>query len=588
MTDRWSKIILFAPLVLTSCAADSTRPPDIRSSCAFRIDGRWHHVGTGFALGAAPPSASSGLSGIGLGPGTLSPLSFAVHFQKPDTPVGSVIRLNVEWKLATADRNCTGRTCSSVSWSKPNVSGYRIGSGAVAVAGNGPSVLTQDGPSQTWLFDWTLGQQPGDQAIQFEACDYDSQFTAYPAYFVLGVHAIPAPAARIEPFGNSPVAQPDGSVKPDPAVRAVDQFGNPVPQTTVDFLISPNDGSVSATSVPTDAAGVATVSWDLASAKGNGPFGLRATAPNVPAPNNNVQFIVNKVPAASALLSIAAGDNQIAPAGTPVPVAPAVQIVDKNGPVPGVAVTFIVLAGAGVVIVPTGQASSAVRTTDAAGIASLVGWRMGAVGANLLEARVSAPNISPTSLAFSATATARGAVQLFDDFDRSGLGNWDANIATIPPGVTSVGHAVANRPSGGNPLGYRHMTHMFTAATPTFVTMEVRHLYNTTYDPKTGPIDSLVYGEDRVRFVPNAGDIGSAAIIEQNGVIHVAPLTGGIFSDAAWNPIRVKLLASDFTPKPDFSVNGAPMRFGFMRSNSQRFPITLEHGIDNWSVAIWR
>jgi hypothetical protein len=76
-----------------------------------------------------------------------------------------------------------------------------------------------------------------------------------------------------------------------------------------------------------------------------------------------------------------AGDNQSAPAGSTLPISPAVRLIDAFGNNPeGVAVTFTVTTGGGSV---TGEAQS----TGTNGVATVGSWTLGAdPGANSLTA----------------------------------------------------------------------------------------------------------------------------------------------------------------------------------------------------------
>ncbi|MGI9644289.1 MAG: hypothetical protein ACR2O6_03155 [Ilumatobacteraceae bacterium] len=51
-----------------------------------------------------------------------------------------------------------------------------------------------------------------------------------------------------------------------------------------------------------------------------------------------------------------------------------------------------------------------------------------------------------------------------------------------------------------------------------------------------------------------------------------------------------RLTAADFSPapRPDFSALGAPMTFGYLRSNTSRGDqgIVTQHGLDNWTVQL--
>lgn len=82
-------------------------------------------------------------------------------------------------------------------------------------------------------------------------------------------------------------------------------------------------------------------------------------------------------------LAVCAGDDQSAVAGTVVPVAPAVQVTDSTGlPVQFVTVHFRTVPG-------SGSLTDSVRTTDAAGIATVGSWTLGnELGVNVLWASV--------------------------------------------------------------------------------------------------------------------------------------------------------------------------------------------------------
>jgi len=68
----------------------------------------------------------------------------------------------------------------------------------------------------------------------------------------------------------------------------------------------------------------------------------------------------------------------------------------------------------------------------------------------------------------------------------------------------------------------------------------------------------------------------------------------GSFTNTAWETReRLGLRATDFVNAsgnhPDFSPSGAPVSFGYLRSNSNtstELPIELQHAIDNWGVVV--
>jgi hypothetical protein len=168
-----------------------------------------------------------------------------------------------------------------------------------------------------------------------------------------------------------------------------DQNGAPMAGAIVNFLVLSGGGSVSSASVATDASGIATVgSWTLGTTAG--PNALSASVGSLAA----VTFTATGTAGAAASLTKSAGDNQSGSEGLAAPVAPAVVVKDVNGNAKaGVVVTFTVASGGGSV-------TGATATSDAAGIATVGSWILGATGTNTLTA--SAPGVPPVT--FTATA----------------------------------------------------------------------------------------------------------------------------------------------------------------------------------------
>lgn len=99
-----------------------------------------------------------------------------------------------------------------------------------------------------------------------------------------------------------------------------------------------------------------------------------------------------------ASITVAAGDNQTADAGTVLPVNPSVKVVDTAGiPVPGVVVTFSIGDGSGTL-------NNGAPITNSAGVATVGGWTLGPLpgGSNTLLASVG--SLPPATF----TATANG------------------------------------------------------------------------------------------------------------------------------------------------------------------------------------
>lgn len=124
---------------------------------------------------------------------------------------------------------------------------------------------------------WTLGTRSGYQHARVHSQLVATVFTAI---------ALPEAAVGIEYFaGNRQVALANTAVKVPPAVRAIDRFGNGVPNVPVQF--QPTASSVDGSHAITDSMGVASVArWTLGEA--SPLISLVATSPNFP--GQNVHF----------------------------------------------------------------------------------------------------------------------------------------------------------------------------------------------------------------------------------------------------------------------------------------------------------
>lgn len=220
-----------------------------------------------------------------------------------------------------------------------------------------------------------------------------------------------------------------GAVSPSPSILVTDQNGAPMAGVTVEFVVLSGGGSVSGSSVATNASGIATVgTWTLGAT--GGPNVLTASAGTLP----TVTFSATATAGAAAALVKSAGDNQSATAGTAVAVPPAVTVRDSNGnPKGDVVVAFAVASGGGSV-------TGGTATTNAAGVATVGSWTVGAgTGTNTLTA--SAPGLAPVT--FTAAATAGAAAAL----NKSAGDNQSAEPGT----PVAVAPAVTVRDAIGNP-----------------------------------------------------------------------------------------------------------------------------------------
>lgn len=165
-----------------------------------------------------------------------------------------------------------------------------------------------------------------------------------------------------------------------PRVRLLDAAGQPVPTPGIIVSVGVSTGSslIGTTTATTDASGVATFSG-LSLAGATGTRTLTFSANGLASTTATVSVAAG----APATFAINAGDNQNEAEGIAVAVRPSVVVTDAdaNG-VPGIAITFAVIAGAGSI-------TGATVSTDAQGIATVGSWALGAAGPNRLGATAS-------------------------------------------------------------------------------------------------------------------------------------------------------------------------------------------------------
>lgn len=185
-------------------------------------------------------------------------------------------------------------------------------------------------------------------------------------------------------------------------VRVNDATGAPLPGVTVVFSIAEGGGTITPTSSETNSTGEASATWELGSATGQQR--AQATVAGIAQP---VNFIAVAAAGAPREITISAGNNQSAPAGSSVSVSPSVRVRDRFGnPVASVSVFFSVTAGNGSV---TGSGAS----TNAEGIATVGGWQLGtSVGINRLTALAVFNGVQGNPVEFTATAVSGAAVRL--------------------------------------------------------------------------------------------------------------------------------------------------------------------------------
>ncbi len=260
-------------------------------------------------------------------------------------------------------------------------------------AGGGSTV----GPSQTTdanglatVGTWTLGTVVGTNTLDVTATGVAGTAT----FTATGIAGAAAQIASSD--GDAQTDTVAATLATAPAVLVTDLNGNPVAGVQVTYAVATGGGSISAGVQTTDAAGTATLgSWTLGAVAG--AQSLTATAAGVGITGNPVTISATATAGAAFALTVGAGDNQSATAGTAVGIPPEAVATDQFGnPIAGVAVTFAVTSGGGSI---TGPA----QTTDVTGMARVTSWTLGAgVGSNTLQA-TSTLGLTGEPVVFTAT-----------------------------------------------------------------------------------------------------------------------------------------------------------------------------------------
>ncbi len=176
-------------------------------------------------------------------------------------------------------------------------------------------------------------------------------------------------------------------------VKANDALGTGVAGVVITFTVS-GGGTLNDSTVTTDAAGEAQVTWTL------GPSSsaqqITASAPSL----TSVNFTATATSASALTIAKYAGDGQTVLVGSPANIRPAVRIVNgASQPVQGINVTFAVTGGGGSI------SGSTTIATNASGIAQVAAWTAGAVaGSNTMSATGSGTFSGSNSVSFTATA----------------------------------------------------------------------------------------------------------------------------------------------------------------------------------------
>ncbi len=186
-------------------------------------------------------------------------------------------------------------------------------------------------------------------------------------------------------------------------VLVTDINGNPVQGVTVGWTATSGGGSMNPASSLTDVNGLASSNRTLGGTAGT----QNATATVAGLTGSPVVFSATGTPGTATQILVNGGNNQSATVNTAVVTDPSALARDAfANPVPGVAVTFTITSGGGVVNCGAGNTTACSVNTNASGVATVTSWTLGtAAGTNTM----SATRAGATGTSFTATGTA-GAV----------------------------------------------------------------------------------------------------------------------------------------------------------------------------------
>jgi hypothetical protein len=246
---------------------------------------------------------------------------------------------------------------------------------------------------------WTMGLTPGANTVVATPSvggDAPAGVTFNPSTFTFNATANP-PSALVYDIQPATGANIVAGVNIPVRVRAVDHNGVTVLGSSDVVSLALNQNTFmggSATATATAVAGVATFSG-VAITKAASGYVMTAGATFFGNPVSTAGNSFNIVAAAGFGLSITQGNNQVAAAGSVVPIAPTVLVRDAYGNnVSGASIAWTPAAS-------TISASPTPTSTDATGTTS-TSWTIGG-GLNQLVATLSRATLGDTSVVFEAT-----------------------------------------------------------------------------------------------------------------------------------------------------------------------------------------
>ena len=215
-----------------------------------------------------------------------------------------------------------------------------------------------------------------------------------------------------------------------------------------------------------------------------------------------------------------------------------------------------------------------------------------------IEVVASASGLPGSAVSHLAVTANPGLVYADGEFPTAG---WLA--AAVPDGAASAPtHTEELVASGGHPGAYRKMVFQLAPQAATGIVGYTSQA--NTYEPQTqGAVYVIDYAEEGISLETSASrSTRSALLLDQGGRRYIAtPADSYARLSTLWDVGQdtPSLRARDFTlldgpacqageSCPDFSSQGASMRFGYWRVSSGPAGASISHGIDNWKVTVWR
>ena len=419
---------------------------------------------------------------------------------------------------------------------------------ASITSGNGSlsgSTATTNSSGTATFSGLTITGQVGNFSLQFGAAGYSSL-----AFGPIAVSAGPAAGMSLS-AGNNQTAPVNTNVPIPPAVIVHDSFGNPVPAVVVTFSAVTGNGSsvsngtttASSVTVATNAAGIATLAaWKL----GTVAQAYLMTGSVSGLSGSPVNFSGTATPGPQSTFAIVAGQGQTAAAGTAVPVAPSVRVLDANGN--GVAGSTVNFATVPLSTVSDGSTTSDALslTTDANGFATLASWTLGNT-AQPYNINVTVNGLGGT-LQFNATATAGAGSALGFTQQPSASGSSGVALASQP--IVQIRDSFGNPVSTGGVVITASITSgsgTLSNATATTNSSGAATFSGLTISGQAGNFDLTFAGGgySPISFGPIAVSAGAAASVALNGgdgqsaqvASSVAIPPSVLVTDAQGNPV---------------------------------------------------